>query len=96
MNTYRKEENKVKNKKNKVFLISLAIVLAVSLGLVGCTGDGGPTVITLDFYTMYPPDYLYIADFYRHWHDVGGDEVLRYLTHWRMRHLDELKPPQGK
>ncbi|MFC1993339.1 phosphoribosyltransferase [Chloroflexota bacterium] len=39
---------------------------------------------------------FYIADFYRHWHDVSGDEVLRYLTHWRMRHLDEIKPPQGK
>lgn len=28
-----------------------------------------------------------VADFYRHWYDVGDDEVIRYLNQWRTRHL---------
>ena len=39
---------------------------------------------------------FYIADFYRQWHDVSDNEVLRYLTQWRMRHLDGIKPPQER
>jgi len=28
-----------------------------------------------------------VADFYRHWYDLGDDEVIRYIRQWRMRHL---------
>jgi TRAP-type C4-dicarboxylate transport system substrate-binding protein len=82
MKIFRKEENKLKN---KVLLISLAIVLAVSLGLVGCGGNGGPEVITLDFYTMYPPTYLYIAEFYPAVFgqiEDDSDEELQVEVHW--------------
>ncbi len=30
---------------------------------------------------------FYIADFYRYWHDLGDDEVIRYLQQWRTRHF---------
>ena len=30
---------------------------------------------------------FYIADFYRYWHDLGDDEVIRYLNQWRARHF---------
>jgi predicted phosphoribosyltransferase len=28
---------------------------------------------------------FYVADYYRHWHDVTDDEVLNCLKEWRMR-----------
>ena len=28
-----------------------------------------------------------VADFYRHWYDLGDDEVVRYLREWRRRRL---------
>jgi len=28
-----------------------------------------------------------VADFYRQWYDLGDDEVVRYIKHWRMLHL---------
>ncbi|MBA7493717.1 putative phosphoribosyl transferase [subsurface metagenome] len=28
-----------------------------------------------------------VADFYRYWHDLNDNEVIRYLNQWRMRHL---------
>ncbi|MFA5317339.1 MAG: phosphoribosyltransferase family protein [Dehalococcoidales bacterium] len=34
--------------------------------------------------TNYRPKF-YIADYYRHWFDIGDDEVLRYLEQWRTR-----------
>ena len=30
---------------------------------------------------------FYLSDFYRYWHDVSDDEVMRYLNKWRMRQL---------
>ena len=30
---------------------------------------------------------FYIADFYRYWHDLGDDELIRYLNQWRARHF---------
>ena len=30
---------------------------------------------------------FYIADFYRYWHDLSDDEVIRYLQQWRTRHF---------
>jgi len=30
---------------------------------------------------------FYVSDFYRHWHDVSDDEVVRYLNQWRVRRL---------
>jgi len=39
---------------------------------------------------------FYIADYYQQWYDVSDNEVLKYLTQWRMRHLADIEPPQGK
>jgi putative phosphoribosyl transferase len=29
---------------------------------------------------------FYLADFYRHWQDIGDDAVVHYLEQWRQRH----------
>ena len=34
--------------------------------------------------TGYMPKF-YVSDFYRYWHDISDDEVIRYLREWRMR-----------
>lgn len=28
---------------------------------------------------------FYVSDFYRYWHDISDDEVIRYLKQWQMR-----------
>ena len=30
---------------------------------------------------------FYVSDFYRYWHDVSDDEVVRHLAEWRRRRL---------
>ncbi len=34
--------------------------------------------------TGYMPKF-HVSDFYRYWHDISNDEVIRYLREWRMR-----------
>jgi len=34
--------------------------------------------------TGYMPKF-YVSDFYRYWHDISDDEVIRYLREWRMQ-----------
>jgi len=43
--------------------------------------------------TGYMPRFA-VADFYRYWYDLSDDEVIRYLRQWRMRHFEDIKPPQ--
>ncbi len=39
---------------------------------------------------------FYIADYYRYWHDVSDDEVVRYLNQWRTQQFwANIKPPQN-
>jgi predicted phosphoribosyltransferase len=30
---------------------------------------------------------FYVSDFYRYWHDLSDDDVIRYLRRWQTRHL---------
>jgi TRAP-type C4-dicarboxylate transport system substrate-binding protein len=50
----------------RVAFILLALALALSFGITGCTEEAEPEpeVVVLDFYTMYNPDYIYTEDFY--------------------------------
>ncbi|MFH0941601.1 MAG: phosphoribosyltransferase family protein [Chloroflexota bacterium] len=34
---------------------------------------------------------FYVADYYRHWFDLGDDEVVRYLERWRGRHKPQFR-----
>ena len=37
---------------------------------------------------------FYVADFYRYWHDLSDNEVLRCLKEWRMRRFRaNIEPP---
>ena len=37
-------------------------------------------------FTAFMPRFA-VADFYRYWHDVSDNEVIRYLRQWQMRYL---------
>ncbi len=40
---------------------------------------------------------FYIADFYRYWHDLSDDEVIRCLKEWQLRRFESnIKPKQSK
>jgi putative phosphoribosyl transferase len=30
---------------------------------------------------------FYVSDFYRHWHDVMDEDVVRYLNEWHIQQL---------
>jgi len=72
------------------------IVVAVpvaSLAAVNQLNKYADKVIACATVNLYK---FYIADYYRQWYDVSDNEVLRYLTQWRMRHFDEIKPPESE
>ena len=38
-----------------------------------------------------------VADFYRHWHDISDEEIVRILDQWRARRFwANIKPPQNR
>lgn len=39
---------------------------------------------------------FHIADYYRYWHDLSDDDVVRYLNQWRRQQFwSSIKPPQS-
>ncbi len=46
--------------------------------------------------TGFAPKF-YVSDFYRYWHDLSDDDVIRYLREWRSRQFrSNIEPPQDK
>ena len=46
--------------------------------------------------TAFVPRFA-VADFYRHWYDIGDDEVIRCLRQWRGQHLRSgIKSPHNR
>jgi predicted phosphoribosyltransferase len=40
---------------------------------------------------------FYVSDFYRYWHDLSDDDVVRYLNQWRMRQFRlSIEPQQDR
>jgi len=46
--------------------------------------------------TSFVPRF-YVSDFYRYWHDLSDDDVVRYIKEWRMRQSGlNFGPPQER
>ena len=46
--------------------------------------------------TGYMPKF-YVSDFYRYWHELSDDDIVRYLDQWRLRQFrSHITPPQEK
>ena len=71
----------VRRRRPKEIIVAVPAASAIALKQVERVADKVVTCIT-----GYMPRFA-VADFYRHWYDLGDDEVVRYLNQWRTRHL---------
>jgi len=79
----------VRHRRPKEVVVAVPVASAMAVKQVEKVAD---RVITCT--TGFMPKF-YIADFYRYWHDVSDDEVMRYLNKWRMQQLGlDIKPWQ--
>jgi len=71
----------VRHRRAKEVVVAVPVASAIALKQVERLAD---KVVTCA--KGFMPKF-YISDFYRHWHDLSDDEVIRYLKQWQMRHL---------
>ena len=71
----------VRHRRPKEIIVAVPVAPVMSLKQVEKVAD---KVVT--YATGIMPKF-YISDFYRYWHDVSDDEVIRYLKQWQMRHF---------
>jgi len=71
----------VRHRRPKEIIVAVPVAPVMSLKQVERVAD---KIVT--YATGIMPKF-YISDFYRYWHDVSDDEVIRYLKQWQMRHF---------
>jgi len=71
----------VRHRRPREVVVAVPCAAAIAVKQVERVADRVITCVT-DFVPKF-----YVSDFYRYWHDVSDDEVIRYFTRWRMRHL---------
>jgi len=71
----------VRRRRPREIVVAVPTASAIALKQVERVADKVVTCVT-----GFMPRFA-VADFYRHWYDLGDDEVVRYLNQWRMRHL---------
>lgn len=69
----------VRHRQPTEIVVGVPVTSAVALKQVEKVAD---RIVTCA--TGFMPKF-YIADFYRYWHDISDDEVVRYLNQWRTR-----------
>ncbi|MFC2024967.1 phosphoribosyltransferase [Chloroflexota bacterium] len=78
----------VRRRQPKEIIVAVPVTSAAALEKVEKVAD---KVVTLAKGTL--PKF-YIADFYRHWHDLSDDEVIQCLEQWRLRRFKpDIEPP---
>ena len=72
--------------KSRILFISLALVLALSMALVGCAvTPGARTTITLDFGTFWPAIDFQVTLGHKEWAKVISDRVMAETTNWTVK-----------
>lgn len=78
----------LRRRRPKEVVVAVPVASAMAVKQVEKVAD---RVVTCT--TGFMPKF-YLSDFYRYWHDVSDDEVMRYLNKWWMRQLGlDIKPP---
>jgi len=69
----------VRHRRPKEIIVAVPVASAMAVKQVEKVAD---KVVTCA--TGFMPKF-YVSDFYRYWHDLSDDEVIRYLKQWQMR-----------
>jgi len=69
----------VRHRRPKEVVVAVPVASAMAVKHVKKVAD---KVVTCA--TGFMPKF-YVSDFYRYWHDLSDDEVIRYLDKWRLR-----------
>jgi len=69
----------VRHRRPKEVVVAVPVASAMAVKQVEKVADKVVTCIT-----GFMPKF-YVSDFYRYWHDLSDDEVIRYLRKWRLR-----------
>jgi predicted phosphoribosyltransferase len=81
----------VRRRRPKEIVVAVPVTSAAALAQVEKVAD---KVVTLATGSM---SRFAVADFYRHWYDLGDDEVFQCLKEWRARRFKtNIEPPQDK
>ncbi len=79
----------IRHRRPKEIIVAVPVASAMAVKQVEKVAD---KVVTCT--TGFMPKF-YVSDFYRYWHDLSDDEVVRYLKQWRMQQFrSHIKPPQ--
>jgi predicted phosphoribosyltransferase len=78
----------IRHRRPKEVVVAVPVASAMAVKQVEKVAD---RVVTCA--TGFMPKF-YVSDFYRYWHDLSDDDVLRYLRQWRMRQFrTNIAPP---
>ena len=81
----------VRNRHPKEIVVAVPVAPAMAVDQVAKAADVIVTCATADVPKFH------IADFYRYWHDLGDDYVVRYLNQWQVLQFRlKTEPPQNK
>ncbi len=79
----------VRHRRPKEVVVAVPVASAIAVKQVEKVADKVITCVT-----GFMPKF-YVSDFYRYWHDLSDDEIVRYLKQWRMQQFrSHIKPPR--
>jgi len=81
----------VRHRHPKEIVVAVPVAPAAAVKQVERIADRVITCVT-----SFVPRF-YVSDFYRYWHDLSDDDVVRYIKEWRMRQSGlNFGPPQER
>jgi len=81
----------VRHRRPREVIVAVPVASAMAVKRVEKVAD---RVVTCT--TGFMPKF-YVSDFYRYWHDLSDDDVVRYLNQWRMRQFRlNIEPQQNR
>jgi predicted phosphoribosyltransferase len=81
----------VHHRRPREVIVAVPVASAMAVKRVEKVADRVITCVT-----GFMPKF-YVSDFYRYWHDLSDDDVVRYLNQWRMRQFRlNIEPQQNR
>jgi len=81
----------VRLRRPKEIVVAVPVAPVMAVNQVERVADKVVTYATADVPRFH------IADFYRYWHDLSDDDVVRYLNQWRAQQFwSKIEPPQNR